>query len=173
MDQWIEEFLFRGRPPSGPGSDMPVEYQVTIQQQVENPFDPSLAPTRRSIGPLTPAAAAELGWDLTTIIKGLNANALAEIEAVRAENRKLKEEKESATSHIAKLEAALNDAVAIEEIAAKKLAQVEAEAAAAQAKIDESLNDIDVAVEETSDGGSAVTAQESAGFFSKFKALFG
>lgn len=85
MDEWIEEFLFRGRPPSGPGSEMPIEFQVTLGQQVTNPFDASLPPSRRLIGPLTPAQAAEAGWPVERLFAGIDAAALVALDEALAE----------------------------------------------------------------------------------------
>lgn len=84
MEEWIEEFLYRGRPPSGPGSELPSVFQVTIGQQVASPFGDDQPPIRRTIGPLTPEQAAAAGWSLTKIVKGLNTAALAEVDAARA-----------------------------------------------------------------------------------------
>ncbi|SMH42591.1 hypothetical protein [Mesorhizobium australicum] len=85
MEEWIEEFLYRGRPPSGPGSEMPSEFQVTIGQQAPNPFDPALPPSRRTIGPLTPTQAAEAGWPVERLVAGLNAAALRDLDAAKAD----------------------------------------------------------------------------------------
>lgn len=85
VETWIEEFLFRGRPPSGPGSDAPVTFQVTIGRQVESALNPGEY-ERRTYGPLTPeqAATEPYGMDLSALVAGINVTALdrvAELEA--------------------------------------------------------------------------------------------
>lgn len=84
MEEWIEEFLYRGRPPSGPDSEKPVDFQVTIGRQAPSVLDPDGPPERRFIGPLTPTQAAEAGWPLEKIVKGLNKSALASLDEARA-----------------------------------------------------------------------------------------
>nr|WP_295470268.1 hypothetical protein [Mesorhizobium sp.] len=103
MEEWIEEFLFRGRPPSGPGSDMPREFQVTVGQQVANPFDATLPPSRRTIGPLTPAQAAEAGWPIQRLVEGINAAALAELDEARAALTAARQDLEAVQERIAAL----------------------------------------------------------------------
>lgn len=103
MEEWIEEFLFRGRPPSGPGSEMPSEFQVTIGQQVANPFDASLPPSRRTIGPLTPTQAAEAGWPVDRLVADVNAAALAQLDSTRAELDRAREELAAVTTELAAL----------------------------------------------------------------------
>lgn len=112
MEEWIEEFLFRGRPPSGPGSDMPREFQVTIGQQVANPFDASLPPSRRTIGPLTPAQAAEAGWPIERLVEGINAAALAELDETKARLTRTEERLTAALDELAIARTPVSDAAA-------------------------------------------------------------
>lgn len=85
MEQWIEEILFRGRPPSGPGSEEAPSFQVTVGQQVANPFDASQPPTRRLIGPMTPGQAEALGLSLSVLVDGINAEAINRVAELEAE----------------------------------------------------------------------------------------
>lgn len=85
METWIEEFLFRGRPPSGPGSEMPVTFQVIVGRQIESGLTPGKF-ERELVGPLTPeqAAAAPYNLDLGALVAGINAAAVGEAMALGA-----------------------------------------------------------------------------------------
>jgi hypothetical protein len=113
METWIEEFLFRGRPPSGPGSEMPVTFQVIVGRQIESRLTPGKF--ERELSPaLTPeqAAAAPYNLDLGALVAGINAAAVGEAMALGA-----------AIEQAAALQEAL-------EAAQDRTAAVEAEAAA-------------------------------------------
>lgn len=56
---------------------MPVTFQVTIGQRAASPFNPDDLVTR-TIGPLTPAQAEEMGFDLSTLVSGINAQLATE-----------------------------------------------------------------------------------------------
>lgn len=75
MEQWIEEFLFRGRPP---GSTEPPAYHVVIGQQVSDPFEPDKK-TRRLLGPMTPEQAEAMGFPASALVAGINDAAVAEV----------------------------------------------------------------------------------------------
>ena len=75
---YIHEFLFRGRPNGA------TEFHVYLGAVVDDPFtgepmDPVLN------GPLTLEQAAEKGFPLPSIIASINAQALNELSAARAE----------------------------------------------------------------------------------------
>lgn len=78
VEEWVEEWLFRGRPPSGPGSDMPRDYQVMIGWQAPSPRDPNKRDRGRD-GPYTPAQAEALGHSITTLVEGVNAAAIEDV----------------------------------------------------------------------------------------------
>lgn len=84
MEQWIEEFLYRGRPPSGPGVDQPPAFHVVIGQQAGSPFDDG-AQQRRTIGPMSLEAAEQAGWTLEGIVAALNAEAIKQCDALAAD----------------------------------------------------------------------------------------
>lgn len=107
MEQWIEEFLFRGRPPSGPGSEMPQTFHVMVGQQVPNAFDPNEPPQRRVVGPLTPEQALDMGLDLETLIEGINAEAINQISELESAIAPLNEALAAANQRIAELETQL------------------------------------------------------------------
>lgn len=76
MEEWIEEFLFRGRPPTGPGSDGPPTFHLVIGRQADSPF-PGEAKQRQLLNPMTPEQADAAGWPLSKIIEGINTDAIA------------------------------------------------------------------------------------------------
>ncbi|MEO7466912.1 MAG: hypothetical protein ABIV36_07865 [Sphingobium limneticum] len=78
VEEWVEEWLFRGRPPSGPGSDMPRDYQVMIGWQAPATRDPSKL-DRGVEGPYTPAQAEALGHSITSLVEGVNAAAIEDV----------------------------------------------------------------------------------------------
>lgn len=83
METWIEEFLYRGRPPTGPGSELAPDFHVIVGQQVANPFGGDDPPSRRTVGPLTPTQAAEMGYSLETLVTGINTATLSEVDRLR------------------------------------------------------------------------------------------
>ena len=87
VEEWIEEFLFRGRPPSGPDSDKAPTWHVVIGQQADSPLSPE-EKVRKVVGPLSVAQAELAGWPLTRIVKDINTDAvkrIAELDVVVAE----------------------------------------------------------------------------------------
>ncbi len=96
-ETWVEEFLVRRRPS---WSDQPSEYHVVIGTSV------TTASGRRTVSttpPMTPAEAAAEGYDLATLIEGINAGALvectkavAEVAQARAERDAMMVERDSA-----------------------------------------------------------------------------
>ena len=87
MEEWIEEFLYRGRPPSGPDSNKEPAFHVVIGTQAESPLDPT-EKVRKFSPPLSLQAAEDKGWTFSEIIANLNLNLIkrvSELEAVVAE----------------------------------------------------------------------------------------
>jgi hypothetical protein len=107
MEQWIEEFLYRGRPPSGPGSEQLPVFHVMVGQQAPDPIYPEGPPVRRIIGPLTPEQAAAMGLTLPDLVAGINDDAIEEVLARRARQgpleRELAEREERRTAELARL----------------------------------------------------------------------
>ncbi len=93
---WIEEFLYRGRPPSGPGSELDATYHIILKQSVESPFGPQEAPVQRTIGPLTPEQSQAAGHPLASLIAGINAAAIQEMHIARQERDAAIAERDSA-----------------------------------------------------------------------------
>lgn len=80
MQQWVEEFLYRGRPP---GSTEPPAYHVIVGQQVADPFDSSRV-TQRFLGPMTPEAVQAMGLPVSALIAGINDGTLAQVDNLTA-----------------------------------------------------------------------------------------
>lgn len=78
VEEWIEEFLYRGRPPSGSGSALAPAWHVVIGQQVDSPFG-NEEKSRRLVGPLTLDQSETLGWPLDGIIAGINGEAVKRV----------------------------------------------------------------------------------------------
>lgn len=89
MDIWLEEFLFRGRPPIGPGSELPSEFHIMIGQQAPSAFNQEEF-ERRLMGPLTPEEVAALGLSLPDILEQIDTAALNELLLLRVERDALK-----------------------------------------------------------------------------------
>ena len=86
VEEWLEDFLFRGRPPSGAGAEGAPAWHVIIGQQVDSGFNDG-EKSRRLIGPLTIVQAEAAGWPLARVINGVNdvaAKRVTELEAVIA-----------------------------------------------------------------------------------------
>lgn len=83
MEEWIEEFMYRGRPPSGSDSDKVPTFHVVIGQQVESPFDVTQK-QRRTLGPMSLEAAEQAGWTFEAIVTGMNADAIKQCAAHEA-----------------------------------------------------------------------------------------
>lgn len=79
MESWIEEFLYRGRPPSGPDSDKVPTFHVVLGQQAPDPFDPDGPPARRLTLPMTPEQAVQAHLLLPDLVAGINAQAVIAI----------------------------------------------------------------------------------------------
>lgn len=73
---WVEEFVWRGRPP---GSAQPSGWHVVIGMISQDNGKPLYS------DPLTPAQAEQAGFSLAEIIKGLNTDAMQERDALRVE----------------------------------------------------------------------------------------
>lgn len=84
MEEWIEEFLYRGRPPSGPDSDKEPAFHVVIGTQAESPLDPS-EKVRKFSAPMSLQAAEDKGWTFAEIIADLNLNAIKRITELEAQ----------------------------------------------------------------------------------------
>lgn len=139
IETWFEEVLFRGRPPSGPGSDQPAEYQVTIGRQVQSALDPSKY-EREYVGPLTPAQALDrFGMDVAAVVAGINtaavndaaglADARARIDQLEeslADATAAREEAQGQAQDAATAVLALRERVAALDAAAAKLADTKA-----------------------------------------------
>ena len=89
MEEWIEEVVYRGRPPSGEGSDLSPGWHVIIGQQVDSPFENGVK-QRRLLGPLTIAQALEMGYTLPSVLETLNTSAINEIAELKVELTELK-----------------------------------------------------------------------------------
>lgn len=96
MEQWIEEFLYRGRPPSGADSDKAPAFHVVIGQQVDSPFDAEQK-QRRVIGPVSLEAAEQAGWTFDEIIAEMNADAIKRCDELDADCKAKEAEIEALT----------------------------------------------------------------------------
>lgn len=105
MDIWIEEFLFRGVPPSGPGSDRTPAWHLIVQKQFPNPANPDGNPIRSPdfAEIMTPLQAEAIGLRLADIVAGINAEAIDRVAALEAEIAPLREEIEALTAEGAAL----------------------------------------------------------------------
>jgi hypothetical protein len=95
---YIDSFLFQGRPP---GSPVPAAWSVTLGVVTADPFGGDDQVSTK--GPLTATEAEALGFDLTTVLAGLNAQGLIAAERAAADA-------EQATAQIGALQAALAEA---------------------------------------------------------------
>lgn len=138
MEEWIEEFLYRGRPPTGPDSDKAPAFHVVIGQQVDSPFD-ATQKQRRTIGPMSLEAAEQAGWAFEEIIAEMNADAIKQCETLQeklAEAESKIAEQSQALVAAETSTAALNQENAeLRQICADVAAQLEAARAAAQPEI--------------------------------------
>lgn len=127
-DEWIEEFLWRGRPP---GSAQPSGWHIKIGKMVEIAGKESPIVSLE----LPMARAAELGWELPEVLAAINSAVLAEVETRQTEIA----EKDV---QIADLQQQLADATAAAgrlELAAQKRSQIIVEMAAGMASLKEML----------------------------------
>jgi hypothetical protein len=88
IETWLEEFLYRGRPPSGPGSELAPDFHVILGRQAPDPLNPGSMRRELSL-PLTPAQAAALGFVLPELISTINSAGLDRVRALEAENETL------------------------------------------------------------------------------------
>ena len=114
MEEWIEEFLFRGRPPSGPGADEPVTYHVVIGQQADSPLGEG-EKVRKAVGPLTPAQSQAAGWPVTRLVEEVNTQALARIDVLTGEVAVLEQARADLTDANGKLTQACDAYAALAE----------------------------------------------------------
>lgn len=80
-ETWIEEVLFRGRPPSGPGSEESPRFHVVFGVQTINPISETL--DRSLVGPVDAAVAESYGYTPLGIVGQINLEAfkrIAELE---------------------------------------------------------------------------------------------
>lgn len=112
MEQWVEEFLFRGRPPSGPGREDPPTWHVVIGQQLPNAFDPNEPPQRRLLGPLTPEQAkTAFGIDLPKAIEEINTAAVERVAELESEKAQLLHEADELREQIEEAKKVAQDAI--------------------------------------------------------------
>lgn len=78
MTVWVEEVLFRGNP-----NDGTFAYHVVLGAMTVDPFTQKQTPAFQ--GPMTAEQAAAAGYDLGTLISGLNAAALVANTALTAQ----------------------------------------------------------------------------------------
>jgi len=140
MEQWIEEVLFRGRPPSGLGSDQSPRLHVVIGMQADDPFTPG-EKVRKTLGPMDMASAiekfgytpaklvAEINISLSTRISELETKIEADAEAAAQERSRLQF---SAEQNIAASEEQTRQATERAEIAETRLAAMTDELAKAR-----------------------------------------
>jgi hypothetical protein len=105
MEYWLEEFTYRGRPPSGEGSESPPEYHVRIGFQQPDPFNPDGSMKRSISDALTPARAEAAGWPLSMVVKAINAETLKALDAATTEVAALREALEEKSSQVTDLTA--------------------------------------------------------------------
>lgn len=91
MEEWIEEFLYRGRPPSGPDSDKAPAFHVVIGQQVDSPFGDGTK-QRRTVGPMSLEAAEAAGRTFDEIVEAMNGDAIKHCAAMDAKVAELETE---------------------------------------------------------------------------------
>ena len=93
MEQWIEEFLYRGRPPSGSDSDKTPAFHVVIGSQAESPLDPA-EKVRKFSSPMSLEAAEQAGWTFEAIVAGMNTEAIKQCAAHEVKIAELESELE-------------------------------------------------------------------------------
>jgi hypothetical protein len=132
---YIEEFLFRGRCPTGE-PDMRGTYHVRVGQWVTGP---DAQPKQVLTDPLSPGAAETLGYDLSSICNAVTAQAIRDKEAAEATVTRLRAELDKIKSDFAVEKSKLVEQARLD---AKQLARVQAELDAAKAvNLDNELND--------------------------------
>lgn len=103
IEYWVEEFLFRGVPPSGPGSERVSAYHVIIGSQAESALVPGQF-ERRISGALTPEQAQEqFGLSLADLVTGINAVAISNAMALTSYANTLEEKTEALESEVERL----------------------------------------------------------------------
>lgn len=78
METWIEEWLFRGRPPSGADSDKSPRYHIVIGKQAPDPFNPDQM-VRQLSAPILSEQLEEFGFSRAALIDQFNIDALDRI----------------------------------------------------------------------------------------------
>lgn len=111
IQTWLEEFTWRGRPPEGPGSEMPVAFQVTLGRQAQSTISPDKY-ERDLLGPLTPEQAADAGFPLESICSEINRETLDENLRLKADVAKLEAKVASLEAAVASRDEALAALVA-------------------------------------------------------------
>lgn len=100
---WIEEFLFRGVPPSGPGSDRPVECHAQIGVQAPSQAEDGEY-ERRISKPLPPLEAKEkFGLSLGDIYERINMALADEVHKLRGEKAEMEAAAEVAATELARV----------------------------------------------------------------------
>lgn len=100
-DLYLYEFLYRGR---GPASNAPPAYHVILAQDTR---DATGAVTTATGPALTPEQAAANGFPLSSIVEGLNAQALADAANARNGVSELQGRLNEALAEVERLRAAL------------------------------------------------------------------
>lgn len=106
MTLYIEEFLWRGRPP---GSDQPLAYHVVLGSFGKDAFGRDGVTIS---DPMTPAQAEQMGFPLSTIVNGINAVTLQERDAAIAAQKSAESERDDAVSAKVAAEAERDQALA-------------------------------------------------------------
>lgn len=106
MEQWIEGFVYRGRPPSGPGSDLEPAWHAEIGEQSDHPAGDGRK-TREPIQTLNMAQAEAAGWGLPEALQAINAEMIKYANELEAKVAELERDLEKSRQTIATLEYAL------------------------------------------------------------------
>lgn len=94
MTLFVEEFLYRGKPP---GSVELPAWHVVLGDAVTDAFGNQAISLS---GPLTPARAETLGYSLAAVIADLNAGIAASADALRVELAAVKAERDALTEQL-------------------------------------------------------------------------
>lgn len=121
IETWIEEFLYRGRPATGVGSELESTFQITVMKRAPDPFGDGKPVTKAMV--LTAAQAEAEGFALSSLVAGVNADALKSVDEARAERDRALEAKDAAKG---RAEAAERRAAAAETQAAALASELQA-----------------------------------------------
>lgn len=102
MEQWIEEVLFRGRPPSGEDSEKPPRFHVIFGVQETNPLTGEKV--RSFVGPVDAATAASYGYTPQGLVEAINLQAFNQITDMEAQIAALEEERQALATRVEALE---------------------------------------------------------------------